>query len=1008
MSEPASLRDACAEAMRRLSALAELPLAEAIARAADALHGSLGADAVALWLRREGAPPTLVHAVGLDGEHARALAERLNGGAGWLPAGAVPGVAAGCLHAPLRAHGAALGGLAVAHTGVRDGDLPIVAALADAVGLLAASIAAADTARREAVSSRLLRRVATAAASLLEPDALLRVAFDAAREALRADGGAVYVVDGDALRLVVNFQENPEHLVGVKTVPLGGGYTDELLHIKGARQWTADDNPAARAYLDRSKVQVVATAVIAAAGSSLGLINLVRRHAPRFTDEELELLANVGALVGPAVAAAERLARTDAELGQRGVELNALRRVADTLGRTLDLREVVERCLDFAEELVGADNCTLHLYDENAQVIELVAHRNLVPEAIESSRLIPRERSEWLRNEMTRNQVRILHFDDPGLDDKRRNSFTAAGTRVAIIIPLLIGARFIGLLSLGFLTRRTFTTSTMDTLLAIGEQEAVALDRARAHEKVELRAHLSAVLRETAERALTADGLKAMAEVLLDGMLQVCGGSMARLSAYNTDGEAKTVAARGIPPDLLAVVERTPLSDSFRRRAATQGSPQVISSAEELPADATAAALFSSGVLRSLVLLPLRAGGRLLGTLSAPSREARRFKAEELEAMRLLQSLAATALQTERLRRHAEAERRRLGQLVDRLPFPIAVASADLTIERANAAYRALTGISPGERQHIDQHLEALQATDLSGAPLGEKLSLTRRALRGEEPEAMVTQFKSPHGLRTVQVSAVPLREESGDVSSAVVALQDITELRELADAKDRFLAVASHELRGPIASLQACLELLEIDPSAVEPARRGTLLGRVRVQTNRLGRLVDDLVESARVRADSFPIEREWVDLTLVVREAVDLANLQPHHQQLVVDAPEPVEGEWDRHRLMQVVTNLVSNAIRYSPDGGEVAVSVRRDGEAAVLAVRDHGIGIPPSLQRRVFDPFVRGREASGRAPRGLGLGLFITQEIVRRHGGRISVASELGRGSTFTVVLPIRPPA
>jgi signal transduction histidine kinase len=256
-----------------------------------------------------------------------------------------------------------------------------------------------------------------------------------------------------------------------------------------------------------------------------------------------------------------------------------------------------------------------------------------------------------------------------------------------------------------------------------------------------------------------------------------------------------------------------------------------------------------------------------------------------------------------------------------------------------------------------------------------------------------------------VQVHAVPLRDESGAVAGALVALLDITELRELAVAKDRFLAVASHELRSPLASLNACVELLELDPSAVaDPARRKQLLERVRTQVDRLVRLVDGLIETARMRADALPIEREAMDLSAVAREAADLAELGRATRRVRVDAPDPVDGKWDRHRISQVVTNLISNALRYSPNGGEVLVKVRRDGAEAVLAVADQGMGIPLAEQRRLFEPFVRGPEAAAHAPRGLGLGLFISREIARRHGGRITVESTPGQGSLFALRLPI----
>jgi signal transduction histidine kinase len=709
--------------------------------------------------------------------------------------------------------------------------------------------------------------------------------------------------------------------------------------------------------------------------------------------------------IGLRIAAERRFA----EHQQRGTELNALRRVAETLGDTLDLSIVLQRCLDIAEEMLGADSASLHLIDEAARSIDLAAWRHLPPESIEYARTLPFVPQTPMGQESRRTHRPVyIRREDPNLSARARLAFDHAKTAVAVSVPLTFGERSVGILSLGFQTERQLPDSTLETLMAIAEQEAIAIDRARVHELAGLRARLAGHLRDVAEKMIAAgNDSQAIIDGLLDGVTRICRSPMARFITFDGSGHARTLAARGYPPELLSVIERIPDDDAYRRQVDVAHEPHIVSSREQLPESSTARAIMDAGLFASLISLPLRHGARVLGHLSCPSREPRRFRPEEIEAMRVLQSIGAAALENERLRRNAEIEHRRLGQVVDRLPFPIAVIGASLSYESSNAAYRELTGLSVPRGTAYFDHIRQLGLTGLDGQILRDEDLVVRRALDGEEPEPKVATFRGTQGAKICQAVAMPLRDPSGAVTAALLALTDITEMRELAEEKDRFLAIASHELRSPIASLTACLELLEIDPSSItDPTRRDQLLGRVRNQVNRLCRLVDDLIDTARLRADALPIEREEMDLVAVAREAVDLALLQPKHHQMRLDAPEPVRGHWDRHRMTQVATNLVANAVRYSPDGGEIVVGVHYLGDEARLTVSDQGIGIGPTLLRRVFEPFVRGREADGRAPRGLGLGLFITREIVRRHGGQITVESEPGAGARFSVTLPIRP--
>jgi signal transduction histidine kinase len=235
-------------------------------------------------------------------------------------------------------------------------------------------------------------------------------------------------------------------------------------------------------------------------------------------------------------------------------------------------------------------------------------------------------------------------------------------------------------------------------------------------------------------------------------------------------------------------------------------------------------------------------------------------------------------------------------------------------------------------------------------------------------------------------------------------------ELREAVRVREEFLSVASHELRTPLTPLKgfAALTLKRLESGGDFPERERLLkaLRSMARQTDRLSRLVDDLLDTSRIQASRFDLECAPVDLVPLVREVLERFELRGEQGlSFVLEAPEgAVEGLWDGLRLEQVVTNLLSNAVRYSPNGGTVRVRLEVESGHVELQVQDEGIGIPPESLAQLFQPFARASNATARHFGGLGLGLFICREIVQRHGGSIWAESRgAHQGSCFHVRLP-----
>ncbi|HVU52028.1 MAG TPA: PAS domain S-box protein [Polyangia bacterium] len=286
-----------------------------------------------------------------------------------------------------------------------------------------------------------------------------------------------------------------------------------------------------------------------------------------------------------------------------------------------------------------------------------------------------------------------------------------------------------------------------------------------------------------------------------------------------------------------------------------------------------------------------------------------------------------------------------------------------------------------------------------------------QRAARGEEVRGYDEEIRFDDG-QVVHVfgNAVPLRDPDGAPRGAIGAFVDVTRLRQAEAAmreadrrKDDFLALLSHELRNPLAPILTAAQLMQMRGDVATPREREVIIRQVK----HLVRLVDDLLDVSRVARGKVTLSKRPLELATVVAKAVEAAAPLLEQRQHELALAVPAEGlvvDADETRLTQVVSNLLTNAARYTDPGGRVEVAAAREGEAVVLRVRDNGSGIEPALLPNVFDMFVQGARGFDRAQGGLGLGLSLVRTLTALHGGSVAAHSEgPGRGSEFTVRLP-----
>jgi PAS domain S-box-containing protein len=337
--------------------------------------------------------------------------------------------------------------------------------------------------------------------------------------------------------------------------------------------------------------------------------------------------------------------------------------------------------------------------------------------------------------------------------------------------------------------------------------------------------------------------------------------------------------------------------------------------------------------------------------------------------------------------------------------------SLDGTITSWNLGARRLFGYAPEEI--VNRSVFML----IPPEHREEEEEILRRLRQGERIEHYETTRITRHGERVdISLTLSPMKDDRGVINGISSVARDITErrqaeeaLREANQRKDLFLATLAHELRNPLAPIHNSIHILRM--SDAPDAVRQQVLPMMERQVKHLVRLVDDLMEVTRISQGKIELRRERILVADIFQAAVESSRplIDAGGHRLTVTLPtEPIELQADSVRLTQVVSNLLNNAAKYSPPSGRISLSATAEAGGVVIRVRDEGSGIPAELMPRIFDAFVQGRNPTGGALAGLGIGLTLVRSLVELHGGTVEARSEgTGKGSEFIVCLPLPQP-
>jgi two-component system NtrC family sensor kinase len=422
---------------------------------------------------------------------------------------------------------------------------------------------------------------------------------------------------------------------------------------------------------------------------------------------------------------------------------------------------------------------------------------------------------------------------------------------------------------------------------------------------------------------------------------------------------------------------RLRVTDSIIGRVVQSGRP-VMLSGNDLKVQ-------TSLLVKSLMGVPLIVGTKVIGVLTVDNQlSSRAFGKHDVHLLNTLADAAAIAIENARLFAAAEQERAKLTTILREMQDVVIVTDDNLHVLLINAAARA-----------------ALQLDDTAiGQPLNRVIAVQQLLDLFEQRHTEEYVWRADITLSDGRVLQGQL-SRLPDVGYGAV-LRDVTRLKELDRIKSEFVSIVSHDLRTPLTTIRGYVSLLPRVGPLTE--QQHDFVTRVERSMDSIVDLIADLLDIGKIEA-GVDWEMTAVPLHAVVREVADRlrANADLHQQTFNVNVPDLPSVLGNQRRLEQVAANLISNAIKYTPDFGRIDVTLHEDDGFLVLQISDTGIGISLEDQRRIFDKFYRVESEATEQIGGTGLGLSIVKAIVKKHSGRVWVQSALGFGSTFTVLLP-----
>jgi NtrC-family two-component system sensor histidine kinase KinB len=676
--------------------------------------------------------------------------------------------------------------------------------------------------------------------------------------------------------------------------------------------------------------------------------------------------------------------------------LELLINVSREVATALDLRTVLQRLLYAAMQHVGGERSSIIVMDDAGKPVDAT---------IVYGKQFHEHTTQQLRDTVERGLAGwVAQYRKPALvpdtsKDKRwllraDDSANKSGAKSAICVPLMARERLVGVLTLVHSVPNSFNEQHLELMQAIADQASVAVLNARLYTESQRTARVMSALAEGAAAINTSLEMPDVWRRVLNQTMQALQVEIVALALIdNVSSDLVFHAAAG--HNSGNIPGRRILNGQGLTGLVIRDGHGLVVPAIKLDPHYSEADKFGGIEMRAVVIAPIQSQGKVIGVLMAVNPISGSFDPDALLVMTGLGSLAGTTIQNAQFLERLKKAHQRYRELFEDSVDPILITDWDGKVLEANRQAVALSGYS-------NEILRTMSIDQLHEVKWN-KTGLNFEALKRDD-ECNYESVLYLQNARTMPIEVHAHRVEFEETNSVQWILRDITERKELDALRDDMTAMIYHDIRSPLGNIVSSLELM--DGMMPEDETLQTMLNIARNSTGRIQRLVNSLLDINRLESGQQIVDQHAIDPLVLIRES--LRDVEPsalgRQQNLENKATSVLPLIWvDVDMIHRMFINLLENAIKYTPVGGQIEIGAQTSGGASVkFWVRDNGPGVSAADRDRIFDKFTRLRGKN--SPSGIGVGLAFCKLAVQGHGGQIWVESELGKGTTFWLTLPV----
>lgn len=700
------------------------------------------------------------------------------------------------------------------------------------------------------------------------------------------------------------------------------------------------------------------------------------------------------------------LQKTATDLSDRLVELRSLQEGMKVINSEISLAELLNLIVTNASQVLEGARCSIGLVDDTGRKVTIDAASGGEWNLDDDEFAVDQQVAATVVQE-----GRPVLIADLSLDGQFRHGSRLPVTSV-MCVPLIAEGEVLGALCATSAEREVFSEEEVTLLSAFADQAAMAVRNARLYEQLgaekgEAERGLRQIMavHEVSRALVSTLNLEETLNLIIERLLSLAESSHCAV-ALMEEQEEQLVGriVRGVATDQRKTFRINLKREQASARAVRLRTPVVVDDALNSPV-AGQRKLAELWGTRTYLVTPLISRDRVIGAIYlGDTREDFHFGEREIQLTTSFAHFAATAIENARLYQGMQEKSDELEAVVRGIGDGVIVTDPHEHLVMANPIAARVFRLGD-ELASSTPLSEAVNHTGL--------IEVIRETVEGDgQPVIREIEIATKRGdeQRTFQALAAPVLGEKGRPRGVVTVLRDITSQKELERLKSNFLSVVSHELKTPLHSIKGFVDIILMGKTGEVNDLQRDFLGTVKDQTVQLQNLINDLLEFSRLESGEIRIRPEKLAITSLVQRVVDKFTLLASEGGIQLQAIMPDEldtVEADPFRLEQVVSNLVDNALKFTPAGGTVTITGADRGDQVQVSVHDNGIGIPLTEQARIFDRFYQVDASATRAYPGTGLGLTICKHIIEHHGGRIWVESDGEKNSTFIFTLPKRLP-